>query len=100
MPPPQLAADAPSLDILKPVVIDLLETVRHDLDAPISPAARSLRPRGSILTNHCVEIMGSMISAAAATGGVFLGLDHQAGLLHVGPHLLTALEAVRRAAFC
>ena len=33
MPPPQLARDAPRLDILKPVVIHLLAAFRHDLGA-------------------------------------------------------------------
>src|SRR5512132_2278323 len=36
VPPPQLAADTPILDVLKPVEIRLLKTFRHDSDSPIS----------------------------------------------------------------
>ena len=34
MPPPELARNAPRLDILQPVVIGLLAALRHDLHAP------------------------------------------------------------------
>jgi hypothetical protein len=35
MSPPQLTADTPILDVLKPVEVGLLEAFRHDLDASV-----------------------------------------------------------------
>src|SRR5581483_984170 len=35
MPPPQLPADAPILDVLEPVVIDLLESFGHNFDSSV-----------------------------------------------------------------
>ena len=65
---------------------------------PSFTAASAASASGSIFTNHCVEIIGSTISPPRCERGMVVVygsvLIDQPGLLHVGPQLLAALEAV------
>ena len=65
---------------------------------PSRTAASAASASGLILTNHCVEIIGSMISPPRCERGTFsvygFFFDHQPGASHVCPQLLARLEAI------
>ena len=58
--PPELARDAPVLDVLEEVVVRLRPLLGDDLaSCPSRTAASAGSASGFIFTNHCVEIIGS-----------------------------------------
>ncbi len=96
--PPKLTADAPVLDVLQPVVIDLLEAFGHNADASIAHGCeRSLGQRFDLheplLGDHRLDDLTAALRARDG-GEVRLFLDDQACGLHVSPQVLARLEAV------
>ena len=98
VPPPQLAADAPILDVLQPVVIDLGEAFRHDLDAAIPHRCQGGfgqrldldEPLGG---DHRLNDLTTALRARHVERVGFF-LDHQPGRAHIRPDFLAAVKAV------
>src|SRR5690606_241847 len=98
MAPPQLAADAPVLDVAQPGEIGVLPVLRHELHlAFLDDADRWL---GQRLHRH-VPLVGQeglddRATAVAARNLELVRLDflEQAGVLHVADQLLAAVETV------
>src|ERR1700719_823752 len=84
MPPPQLARDAPVMDIFEPVHIDLVEAFRHDPHAPIVHHAHSRCGQWNHFNKPLFgnERLYDGIAAIAAAKGhhVILDFDDQAEL--------------------
>ena len=60
--PPELTGDAPVLDVLHPVKIDLVQSARgSNLISPLRTTSMAGFASGSILTNHCLETIGSTV---------------------------------------
>mmetsp|Transcript_18696 Transcript_18696/g.44683 ORF Transcript_18696/g.44683 Transcript_18696/m.44683 type:complete len:798 (+) Transcript_18696:625-3018(+) len=96
--PPQLPADAPVLDVLQPVVVDLLEALRDDPDVPVGDGlerrlGERLHPHKPLLAHHRLDHLAAALRPWHA-GGVGLAADHEALRLHVRPEGLAALVAV------
>ena len=97
VPPPQLAADAPVLDVFQPVVIHLGEAVGHDLDLALAynleggfcQRLNAYEPLGG---DHRLD---QLTTALRAWDGHFVRFffDHQPGLAHILPELLAAGKA-------
>ena len=103
MAPPELARDAPRLDVLHPAEELLAAALGHEAHAPV--ARRRDRLLGELL-GVGVPLLGQerldRHAAAIAVGhgmGVRLDLLDQAQLLHVGDDLLARVEAVEAAIF-
>ncbi len=91
--------DAPIADVLQPVVVDLGEALGHDADVAASDRLQGrlgqrLHPHEPLGGDHRLDDLAAAL-AARHLHGVRLGLDRQAGRLHVGPQALAALEAVQ-----
>jgi hypothetical protein len=78
MAPPDLAADAPVLDVAHPLEVGVLPVVRHEADAPSSTASMAGSAEGADL--H-VPLVGQV------------GLDDGAGAVAAGHHQLVVLDA-------
>jgi len=98
MPPPELAADAPVADILHPVEVDLLKTLRHDLDLTVAHSLDGLlRQRPDPDEPLHADQRLDQLAAALADGHtvpVRLFFDHQPGRAHIGPQPLPAHETI------
>src|SRR5688572_20444271 len=98
VPPPQLAANAPVLDILEPVEIDLLEAFRHNFDTSIAHRIQSFT--GKRIHFHeplrGYHRLDNFTSALSARDGrtIRLSLDHQPSLLHILPEILARHESI------
>jgi hypothetical protein len=89
VPPPQLARDAPILDVLQPVKVNLLETLRDNLDAPVADGGQRgfcqrLDLDEPLLRNHRLDDLAAALGTRHVER-VRLFLDDQTGGLHVGP---------------
>ena len=103
MPPPELAGNTPVTDILQPVHIDFIKTVRYELqtsvfqclDGSLSHLFHSDKPLGLDHWLHC--------SAAAVMGSHTVGMRHylyqQPLLLQVSDHGFSGLIAVHACIF-
>src|SRR5579859_70098 len=98
MPPPELARDAPVVNVVQPVGVDLIEAFRHDLHEVIVDRAQGRRcQRG-----HFDEPLfgdkwfddGIRAVTVAQRHGIFLDLHDQAKLLQLLHQVFTRLEAV------
>ncbi len=98
MAPPELAADAPVLDVLQPVAVGVLElggveadgVVLHHLEGALGEALHLEEPLGAELGLD--DGVGAL--RVAHLVGIVLDLLYQAGLLEVLDDLLAASEAV------
>ena len=104
--PPELARDAPVVDVGHPLHVGLLVHLRGELDVAfahggdglVAIEAVSLRV---LLTarNHCRERRGSMTAPvrceSAMASGVVLDVDEQAGGFEVGDDLLAGAKRSR-----
>src|SRR5262249_2419166 len=98
MPPPQLTADTPILDVLQPVVISLFKTLRHDLDAPITDHIQAGFRKGfnfdePLLGDHRLD---DFTTALRTWNGraIGLGFDDESGGFHIRPDVFTRIESV------
>ena len=97
--PPQLAGDAPVLDIFQPVVINLLEALRDDPDAPVPDSFQGgLRQRldldEPLLGDHRLDDLAAALGARHVERVGFF-LDDQTGSLHISPKFFAAVKAVQ-----
>ena len=97
--PPELARDAPVLDVLQPVVVDLGEALGHDADAPVAHGRQGgvgqrLDAHEPLRGDHRLD---DLAAALRARHGQLVGLfaEHQPGGAHIFPELLAAFEAVQ-----
>src|SRR5690606_32802652 len=103
--PPQLAADAPVLDVLHPVAVGVDPVARHEPDlAGFVAAGGQLQSAPAELVHAHEPLVGQVrldhLSGAVAARDlqlVRLVLDQQAGGLQVGQHRLARLVAVQAA---
>src|SRR5687768_7914752 len=98
VPPPQLPADAPILDILEPVEIDLLETFRHNFDTSIAycvecRAGKRVHLHEPLRGYHRLDDFTSALCTRDGSA-IWLGLDHQTRLLHVLPEIFARDESI------
>mmetsp|Transcript_23386 Transcript_23386/g.39949 ORF Transcript_23386/g.39949 Transcript_23386/m.39949 type:complete len:383 (-) Transcript_23386:1299-2447(-) len=89
VPPPQLPRHAPVLDVLEPVEIDLLETLRQDFDLPSAHGVEPLLSHPVHLDkplsrDHRLDDLAGALRAWDALR-VFLDFDREPLSLHVGP---------------
>ena len=99
MPPPQLARDAPVAYVLQPIEVDLGEALRDDLDVSTPDSlhrrlSQRLHPDEPLSGNHRFDDLPAPL-AARDLHRVGLGLDHQAGGLHVLPQPAAAFEPIQ-----
>ena len=96
--PPQLAGDAPVVDVLHPVGVSLAETLGDELDFALVDHPQGLLGQGFHHDEPLGGNQGLHVTAAAVTGSyvvaVVLRLDQIALFLQVLHQLLTALVAV------
>ena len=96
--PPELAGDAPVVDILHPVIIGLAEALGHELDAPVAHGldgglGQRLHLDEPLRARHRLDRR----TAAVARADIMIirfGLDEVALLLEIGQNGLARLVAV------
>ena len=98
MSPPQLAADTPILDILKPVEINFFKTLRHDLDLSIRHCIKR-RFSQAIRFSRTIAWISSARQfhrrvVSAGWWCVWLGLDDETGGFHISPDIFAAIESI------
>ena len=59
--PPDLSGNTPVFDVLKPVQINLVKTLRYKRSSPVFRALIAGFASSSIFTNHCCLISGSTV---------------------------------------
>ncbi|MDQ1094644.1 hypothetical protein QE400_004057 [Xanthomonas sacchari] len=99
--PPQLAADAPVLDVLHPVAVGVDPVRRYELDLPgLDQLQAALGQRVHLHKPLVGEIRLDHLAGAVATRHlqlVRLGLDQDAELFQIGQHRLARVETVQAA---
>ena len=96
--PPELAGDAPVVDILHPVIIGLAEALGHELDAPVAHGldgglGQRLHLDEPLRARHRLDRRTAAV-ARADIMIIRLGLDEVALLLEIGQNGLARLVAV------
>ena len=103
MAPPELAGDAPVVDVFHPVDIDLREPLRHELDRPVLHDADGLLGQRRHLHEPLRGDDRLHVVVAAIAGadvvGIGLGLHEIALGLEIGHDGLAALITVQTAVF-
>ena len=103
VPPPQLAADAPVLDVLHPVAVGVDPVGRHEADiAALCEMQAACGQRVHLHEPLVGEIRLDRLSAAVATRHLQLvrfRLDQQTGGFEIGKHLLSSLVTIQPTIF-
>ena len=96
--PPELAGDAPVVDVLHPVQVGLGEPLRDELDLAVPDHPHGLPGQGLHLDEPLGGDDGLHVVVAAVAGphvvGVVLHLFHETQRLHIGHHGLPGGVAV------
>src|SRR5262245_44105501 len=91
MSPPQLAADAPILDVFHPVVISLLEALGHNFDASIfygfeRSFSQRLNGHKPLFRDHRLDNFAAALRTRDGRS-IRFSLDDETGGFHICPEI-------------